>query len=193
MELYEYVARPLAYYRRWQYSNTGLLLISLVAFFYLAQSDWLQAAIVRIGDLGYLGAFIAGAFFVSSFTIAPAAVVLFHLADRLNPLEVAILAGAGGMLGDYVIFRFFKDRVFHELAPLFQRYGGSYISNLFKTPYFAWMSPLIGAILVAAPIPDEVGIGLLGTTKLKDWQFLLLVFLLDVLGVFIVVTAAQSF
>lgn len=192
MELYEYVTKPIEYYRKWQYRNTGLLILSLAVFFYFSSSDWLQVLINHIGNYGYIGAFIAGAFFVSTFTVAPAAAVLFNLAEKLNPLEVALLAGLGGMIGDYIIFRFFKDRIFEELAPLFKQFGGSYLRNVFKTPYFAWMTPFIGAILVASPIPDEVGIGLLGVSKLKDWQFLFLVFLLDVAGVFIIVTVAQS-
>lgn len=192
MELYEYVTRPIEYYRKWQYRNTGLLVLSLIIFFYFLSNDWLQIWIQRIGDLGYLGAFIAGIFFVSTFTVAPAAVVLFQIADTLNPWEVALLAGIGGMVGDYLIFRFFKDRVFKELLPLFKQYGGSYIANIFKTPYFTWLTPFIGAVVVASPLPDELGVGLLGVSKLKDWQFLLLVFLLDVIGIFIIVTAAQS-
>ena len=192
MELYEYLTKPLQYYRKWQYRNTALLLLSLILFFYFSNSEWLQRTIAYIGNYGYIGAFVAGIFFVSTFTIAPAAAVLFNLADILNPFEVALLAGLGGMIGDYVIFRFFKDRVFHELAPLFKQFGGGYIRNIFKTPYFIWMSPFIGAILVASPLPDELGIGLLGASKLKDWQFLLLVFLLDVAGVFIIVTLARS-
>ncbi len=192
MELYEYVTKPIEYYKKWQYRNTGLLIISLIVFFYFSNSDWLRALINYIGNYGYLGAFVSGIFFVSTFTIAPAAAVLFNLANKLNPLEVAILAGLGGMVGDYFIFRFFKDRVFRELAPLLKQFGGGYVRNIFKTPYFVWMSPFIGAILVASPLPDELGIGLLGASRLKDWQFLLLVFLLDVAGVFIIVTISQS-
>ncbi len=93
-------------WKHWPYKNTTLLVLSLVAFFYLARTPEVENFINSIGSLGYLGAFITGIFFVSTFTVVPAAVVLFNLADHLHPLEVALLAGLGAMAGDYIIFRF---------------------------------------------------------------------------------------
>lgn len=146
-----------------------------------------------INGFGYIGAFITGILFVSVFTVAPASVVLFFLAETLNPLLVAVFAGAGAVVGDYLIFRFLRDRVFDELKPLFLNNGGNLLVKLFKTPYFAWFLPLFGAFIIASPFPDEVGIGLLGASKLKNWQFLLLTFLLNTVGIFIVIIAAHSF
>lgn len=179
-------------YKNWQYKNTSLLIFSLVLFFYFADSAAVKQFIDGLGALGYFGAFITGIFFVSTFTVAPAAVVLFHLADHLNPFEVAILAGLGGVVGDYIIFRFFKDRVFEELKPLFDRLGGSRISELLQTPYFAWFLPVLGATIIASPLPDELGVGILGISKMKRWQFLILSFFLNAVGIFIVVTLARS-
>lgn len=61
-------------WRRWKYKNTALLVVSVVAFFWLARTPQVDAAIKSVGNLGYLGAFITGLFFVSTFTVAPAAV-----------------------------------------------------------------------------------------------------------------------
>lgn len=108
-------------WRRWKYKNTFMLLISLVVFFWLAKTPFVDSVIKEIGTFGYLGAFITGIFFVSTFTVAPAAVILFNLADVLHPIEVAILAGLGAMVGDYIIFRFMKDKVFDELLPLLRK------------------------------------------------------------------------
>ncbi|MBW3538044.1 hypothetical protein KY386_00955 [Candidatus Parcubacteria bacterium] len=179
-------------WRNWPFKNTTLLITSLVLFYALADSPIVRTVIDRAGELGYIGAFAAGIFFVSTFTVAPAAVVLFHLADLLNPVEVALLAATGAMLGDYVIFRFLKDRVFDELGGLFMRMGGSYVFDLFKTPFFAWMLPLVGGIMIASPLPDELGISLMGLSKLKKWQFLAATFTLNALGILTVVTLARA-
>ncbi|QQG43324.1 MAG: hypothetical protein HYW45_03960 [Candidatus Daviesbacteria bacterium] len=177
----------------WNYKNTALLVLSLVIFFIFADHPFAKNIISTVGNFGYIGAFIGGILFVSIFTVAPAAVLLFFLADTLNPLLVAIFAGAGAVIGDYLIFRFLRDRVFDELKPLFLSNGGNLLVKLFKTPYFAWFLPLFGAFIIASPFPDEVGIGLLGASKLKNWQFLLLTFLLNTIGIFIVIIAAHSF
>ncbi len=180
-------------HKNWKYKNTTFLVISLAAFFLFADSEVVKNFINELGSLGYFGAFITGIFFVSTFTVAPAAVVLFHLADHLNPFEVAILAGLGAVVGDYIIFRFFKDRVFEELKPLFDQLKGTRISELLHTPYFAWLLPVIGATIIASPLPDEFGVGILGIAKMKRWKFLILSFFLNAIGIFIIVTLARSF
>lgn len=169
-----------------------MLFLSIVAVFVLAGTDTFQSWLNSIGGLGYLGAFIAGLLFVSTFTVTPAAFVLFNLADHLNPLLVALIAGTGAMLGDYLIFKYMRDKVFDELGGLFNRWRGHQFRRLFKTPFFAWMMPVIGAALIASPLPDEIGISMLGLSKLKKWQFLLLTFLLNSLGIFFVVLLARS-
>lgn len=180
-------------WKHWHYKNTTFLILSLTIFFLFAESPIIQNTITFIGDFGYFGAFITGVLFVSIFTVAPAAVILFFLADTLNPLWVATFAGAGAVIGDYLIFRFLRDRVFEELKPMFLKKGGNIPGKLFKTPYFAWLLPLVGAFIIASPFPDEVGVGLLGASKLKNWQFILLSFLLNSVGIFLVIILAKSF
>ncbi len=178
-------------YKHWKFKNTFLLVISLIIFFYLADTPLIKNTITDIGSLGYFGAFLVGIFFVSTFTVAPATVVLFYLAKELTPLEVAVFAGMGSVLGDYLIFRFLKDRVFEEITPVIKRLGGLRLSHLLATPYFAWLAPVFGAIIIASPFPDEVGITLLGISKLKNWQFLLLSLVLNTVGIFIIITLAR--
>ncbi len=180
-------------WRGWPYKNTTFLLLSLVAFIYLAKTPAVDTLIRQVGDLGYLGAFFAGMLFVSTFTVAPAAVVLYHLADSLHPVEIALIAGLGAMIGDYIIFRFIKDKIFTELRPLFLKFGKPYFKTVYKSPYFAWVLPISGAFIIASPFPDEVGVSILGLSKIKRWQFFLVTFTLNVLGIFLVVSAAQLF
>lgn len=179
-------------WRRWKYENTALLVVSLVLLIYLAQTPLLDMIIRKAGELGYLGAFIVGIFFVSTFTVAPAAIILYHLADKLHPTEVALLAGLGAMIGDYIIFRFMKDKVFDELRPLFLRLQTPKAKIMFKSPYFAWLLPLFGAFIIASPFPDEVGVGMLGLSKIKQWQFFALAFILNAIGIFLVVGVARA-
>ncbi len=160
--------------------------------FLLADTEIAHALIKQIGTYGYLGAVATGIFFVSTFTVAPASVVLFHLAQEFNPVLIALFAGAGAVIGDLLIFRFLKDGVFDEMRPLVKRLGGSHIAVLFRTPYFAWLIPIVGAFIIASPFPDEIGIGLLGLSKIRWWQFVFLAFVLNALGIFIIVSLAAT-
>ncbi len=179
-------------WRHWRYKNTTLLLLSLICIFYLTSTDTVQKAISALGSTGYIGAFVMGMFFVSIFTAAPAGVVLFKIADTLHPLETALLAGAGGVVGDYVLFRFIKDGVFNELRPLFAKITTHRITKLYYTPYFGFLLPIIGMIFIASPGPDEVGISLLGLSNIKQWQFLLVTFTLNTLGILVIVALARA-
>jgi len=176
-----------AKYKNWKYKNTVLLAASLFVFFYFLNSDFIKNLIVNVGSLGYLGAFIAGIFFVSTFSVAPSLVVLYYLATQHNPWEVALLAGLGAVVGDYLIFRFFKDAVFAELKPHFLFFKPSF-ERIFASPYFFWLVPFVGAVIIASPLPDELGLSLMGLSKIKNWQFLLLSFFLNSIGIFILVS-----
>ncbi|KKU79656.1 MAG: hypothetical protein UY04_C0005G0031 [Parcubacteria group bacterium GW2011_GWA2_47_7] len=179
-------------YRGWRYKNTMLLIVSLVAFFYLLKTSVMNELLVSTAHLGYAGSFLAGIFFVSTFTVAPAIVVLYHLAELFNPLYVALTAGLGAVIGDFLIFRFFKDYVFDELRPILKKLGDHPFVRILSTPYFVWFLPVLGAVIIASPLPDEVGIGLMGISRMKSWQFLILAFALNSIGIFFVVTLASS-
>lgn len=179
-------------YKHWQLKNTFFLLVSFLALFDLSRNGMLDTLVNQISALDYVGLLLTGMFFVSTFTIAPAIVLLSGLAAIYNPIEIALVGGVGAVIGDYIIFRFLKDRVFQELGPLFLKTVGSRVRHMFHTPFFAWLSPLLGAIIISSPLPDELGIGLLGISKLKHWQFLILSFVLNVVGIFIVISIAKS-
>lgn len=179
-------------WRGWRWKNTVLLILSLIAFFFLAKIPAIDAFIKGLGNLGFAGAFIAGIFFVSTYTALPAGYVLFELAKDYNAMEIALVAGIGSMLGDYVIFRFVKDHVMEEIKPLFAHFNRPFIRQLFRTPYFAWLVPLLGAAIIMSPLPDEVGIAMLGASKLKNGHFMAVTYLLNVTGIFFVVLLAKS-
>lgn len=178
--------------KRWAYKNTTLLILSIIVFAFLADTSIVHALIRHIGSYGYLGSFITGIFFVSTFTIAPASLVLFHLAQDYNAFIIAVTAGAGAVIGDLLIFRFFKDQIFIEFAPIMKRLRRTGFLTPFKSPYFAWVTPVMGAIIIASPFPDEIGIGMMGLTKIKQWQFMVLTYVLNTLGILIIVLLAQS-
>ena len=180
------------HWKHWRLKNTSLLLVGVVGFFFLAKTPAVAGFIQDLGYLGYLGALIAGVFFVSTYTVLPATYVLFQLAKYNSPLEVAIFAGIGGMLGDYAIFRYIRDGVFSELRPYLRKFGNRKLRRLFRTPYFAWMLPVTGAMIIASPFPDELGVSLLGLSKVSNIHFLVVTYLLNVLGIFMIVLFAKS-
>lgn len=174
----------------YKYKNLTLLTIGLAIAFFLYQFESFHTFLLSFGSWGYLGAFIAGFLFVSSFSAATGILILLVLAEKLLPLEIALLAGLGAVCGDLLIFRFVKDDLIEEIRPVFERFGGKHVALLLHTKYFSWSLPLIGALIIASPLPDEVGVSLMGISKMSTVKFLTLSFVLNSLGILFVISAS---
>jgi len=89
------------HWRRWRYKHLSLFLISVIFSLYLARNEGFHLFLLNLENWGYIGALFAGILFVSSLTVATGAVILVILAERLSPIELALIAGFGGMIGDF--------------------------------------------------------------------------------------------
>ncbi len=181
-------------WHRYHYKNLTYLGISIIVAIFLFKNQSFHAFLLHLGNFGYIGAFIGGILFVSTFTVSIATVILFNLAEYLNPLEIALIAGIGAVIGDMTIFQFVKTkRLVDEVKHFFQYFGSDEIKHLIHTKYFSWTLPVLGAIIIASPLPDELGIGLMGIAHMKTGKFILVSFLLNSIGIFLIVSSALLF
>ncbi|MBI3985140.1 MAG: hypothetical protein HY344_04385 [Candidatus Levybacteria bacterium] len=177
--------------KHWKYRNLTFLFLSIVFALILSRSEQFHTFLLRFGELGYIGGFIAGIFFTSSFTVATATVILLILAETLSPIELGILAGLGAVLGDLTIYKFVKDDLVKEIDGIYERLGGNHINHVLHTKYFSWTLPVIGAFIIASPLPDEIGVSLLGISKVKVYKFIIISFIFNTIGVLLVITASN--
>ena len=178
-------------WHRYHYKNLTYLGLSLVIAIILLKTQIFYNLLVHLGSFGYLGAFVGGALFVSTFTVSIGTVILLILARSLNPVEIGIVAGLGAVFGDLIVFQFIRNKgLIDEIKHFFQHFGGDKVSHLIHSKYFSWTLPVVGALIIASPLPDELGIGLMGISQLKTSQFILLSFILNSIGIFLVVSAS---
>lgn len=175
----------------WKYKRIISFVVSIIFAILLSRNELFHMFLLNLGNFGYIGAFIGGILFVSAFTVSTGAVILLVLAERLSPIELAVIAGLGGMVGDFTLFRFVKDGFIEEITPIYNSLGGKHLTLLLRRKYFRWMLPVIGALIIVSPFPDEIGVSLMGITKIKNYQFLLLTFALDTIGIFIFITSVR--
>lgn len=182
-------------WREWEYKNLTILALSIAVAVVLSKVESFHNFLLNLGDLGYLGAFIAGILFVSIFTVASSTLILLILAEKLSPFAIGIIAGLGSVIGDYLIFKIIKNSLIEEIEPIYASMGGNYINRTIKaileTKYFNWLIPVIGALIIASPLPDEIGIILVGYNKMKTSKFLLVSFILNSIGIFLIVSASN--
>jgi hypothetical protein len=179
-------------HRHWRYPNLTLLFLSLLLSAFLLVNGTLQAAVSYLGVTGYVGVFFAGMLFVSTFTLAPAAAVLYAFAQFLDPPLVALVAATGAALGDYLAYRFIRERLFAELNPFLKALHLYRRVNILHSKYFVWWAPVMGAIFIASPLPDELGLTLLGMKKITAARFITLTFTLHFIGIYLLTLAARA-
>ena len=163
-----------------------LVIFSVFMAIILSKTGIFQDLITTTQEIRFIGSFIAGIFFVSVFTAAPATVALGEIARANSVIAVAILGGLGALIGDVIIFRFVKDGVSEHFSYLIKASKTERIVSIFKLKLFRWISPLIGALIIASPLPDEIGVAMLGLSKMKNSYFILLSFVLNSAGILII-------
>lgn len=172
------------------YKNIFLVCIGILAAVVLSRIEVFHSALLQLGTFGYLGAFITGMLFVSTFTAPTGILMLLILARLYTPIEIGLLAGAGAVVSDVLIFHFVRDDLANELEDLYTRFSGSHFRHLLHTKYFRWTLPVVGAIIIASPLPDELGVSLLSISKMKLVQFIFTSFCLHSLGIFLIVSSS---
>jgi len=177
------------WFRNYRYKGLTLIFVSILFAIFLSRYNLLNDNLFNLRHIPLIGSFIAGIFYVSAFTAALGILMLSDLSTTLHPIEIALLAGLGGTVADFVIFRFFRSNLIEEIMPIYNRFGGRRLTRLMYHKYFRWSIPIIGAIIIASPFPDEIGISLLGISKIKSYRFIALSFILDTVGIFLLVSA----
>jgi len=170
------------------YKNIFLVCIGILAALSLSRVEAFHSALLHLGTFRYFGAFLTGMLFVSTFTAPTGILMLLILARLYTPIEIGLIAGAGAVVSDVLIFHFVRNDLANELGDLYTRFSGSHFSHLLHTKYFRWTLPVVGAIIIASPLPDELGVSLLSISKMKLAQFILTSFCLHSLGIFLIVS-----
>lgn len=169
-----------------------LIVFSVLIAGWLVKSGLIVSWFVKTESMRVLGSLIAGFFFSSIFTAAPATVVLGQIAQANSILLVAFLGAVGAMMADFILFYFVRDRVAQDFLYLIQVVKPKRLISIFHLRLFRFIMPFIGALIIASPLPDELGLMMLGLSKVKTKFFLLLVFSMNFLGIVIIGLVARS-
>lgn len=175
--------------------KTVLFLVSLSLAFYLARSDYPQLLIDKellidkVLPFKLIGAAVAGVMYTSFLTAPLSVVALYLLSQRVDPVLLGLVAGAGAMLGDILIVQFFRQ-VLRGFSAARHTSLFKWIKKEFKALHLDILAILLGVIIVASPFPDELGLILLGASKLSLGKLMILTYILNTVGIFTIVLPA---
>jgi hypothetical protein len=160
---------------------------------FLAKSELFVKILVTSKELEWMGSIIAGMFFTSFFTTAPAIVTLGALAKADSIFAVAFFGAIGSVIGDMVIFRFFKDKISLHITDFI---GHEEISRkvryMLRSRFFKWLPAFIGGLIIASPLPDELGVAFFSFSKIKPRTFIILSYMFNFIGILLIGIVAKT-
>lgn len=145
-------------------------------------------------EFGYLGIFIAGILYVFSFTapIATAMILIFSI--NKNILFLGLIAGIGSLIGDLVIFHFIRISFMDEINELSKHRVAIFASNKISKKYRKYLTYFLGSFFIATPLPDEIGIAILASSKdVQMKHFSVISYILNTGGILLIVLINNAF
>lgn len=149
---------------KFKYLKTLILVVSIIIAYSILQNNYIKTLIQSLDNLNYLGIFIAGFLFSFGFT-APFAVSFFILSNPNNLLLAALIGGIGSLFSDLLIYKIIKINFMDEFnrlkkTELIKRIKGK-IANKLSHKIKNYLMYSFAGIIIASPLPDEIGITML--------------------------------
>ncbi len=164
-----------------------MITIGIIVAIFLSKTGVIDLVINNIINHYILASFVAGIFFTSAFTIAPASVALVHIAEYAPLNGIAFWGAIGAVCGDLILFFFIRDRFTEDIKKALRPSTVRYFAKSFHFGFLKWLSPLIGVLIIASPLPDEFGITLLGMSKMRLSFLIPIAFVMNMLGIYLLI------
>jgi len=169
------------------------IILSIIGYISAVAIYEIISPFLHIERLGHIGAFLAGILYVYTLTTGPATLMLIDLAKVNGPI-IGISAGLGLLIGDSFILILVREVLSDEIYLLAEERDVksllSRIPALMRTNQF---KVILSCILIALPLPTELGVVLLSSVKdLRKAELLALILSLHLIGVFSIIMLAQA-
>lgn len=169
-----------------------VIIAGFIGAFFLLRSDAIAWLIGHTESFAILGVFVEGFFFTSMLTTVPATVAILQSAAVVPAWQLALVGGLGSMAGDVLLFRFLRTNLVERILEAAFRPKLMQVGKAIERGPFSWLPPLLGFFVIASPLPDEVGLVMMGLSRIRLVSFALLNFAAHALGIFILALAAQG-
>ncbi len=168
-----------------------ILFVSIVLTVFLVKSGLAKEIFSTLHKAPAIASLIAGFFFSSVITVAPAAVAISEIAISRPVLEVAFFGALGAAVADLIIFTFVQKRVKKDIDDLISESLRKNVLSIFRLEFLRWLNPVLGMLLIVSPLPDEIGIALLAFSKVKPATLFGFAFFFHFIGMIIIVSALR--
>lgn len=172
--------------------DVGIVIISIFVAIILVRLQILDAVLSAARSTQLLGVFVSGLFFTSAFTTPLSIVALGELSLTVPVWTVAVIGALGAMIGDLIIFTFIRDTFQEDIEEYLKIHPHRKIQHFFRKRMFRWLTPCIGALIIASPLPDELGLALMGMSRMKRRDLIVISFLFNFFGILLIAGLARA-
>ncbi len=170
-----------------KYRKLLLFIISVIVVYFLFSDVFYEPLHGALAFLGYFGTLLAGLLYPYSFTTAAGTAILLIIAKEQNLLLAGILAAVGALISDLIIFFFVKYGFSDEVKRLSKEGFVQRLCTLIPNSIRTYLLAAFASILIAAPLPTEIGILLMTSIrKLSTKKFVIIVYVLHVCAIFVI-------
>jgi len=172
-----------------KFKSLGVLYL-LTFFLFGGLSNFIPESFV---EWGYVGIFISGILYVFSFTAPIATALILIFSTNNNFILLGLIAGIGSLVGDFLIFHFIRISFVDEIKEFSQHKISLFTLNKIPKIYQKYLAYTLGAIFIATPLPDEVGITILASSKeVKLKHFGIISYVLNTAGIFLIILLGKT-
>jgi hypothetical protein len=176
-----------------KYPKLSLFIISVILvyiFFSGLVYDPLHNVLVY---MGYFGTFLAGLLYPYALTSAAGTGILLILAKEQSLLLAGAIAGFGALISDIILFFFVKHGFRDETEKLSKEKVVRTVNRWIPDSIREYFLSVFASILIASPLPTEIGIMLLASIKhISVKKFIIIVYLLHASAIFIILLIGRT-
>ena len=172
--------------------DIAIIVVSIIVGVVLLKTGLVIKLLANSQNLELLGVFIAGMLFTSVFTAVPATIALGELALVTNMPLLIVVGALGALVGDMVMFKFFESTIIEDFEEMFSLNPKGRWKKIFKSKIFKIFMTMVGGLIIASPLPDELGLALMGFAKTNNFTFSTISLACNALGIFVIAVVAKS-
>mgnify|MGYP005846226483 CR=1 FL=1 len=162
------------------YANLIYFMFSLIIVYILIEPQYfniLKTFIAGLSKYGILGIFASGAAYTLSFTGPIAAMVIYIFGEYYSPFLIAGVGAAGSLVVDLFIYTI-SERFLTDTGAVKKLRTKMPAHNIIKT-----MAPVIGFLIIASPLPDEIGVSFMSVMRTDRKRFILISYFSNFIGI----------
>ncbi|MCX8159172.1 MAG: hypothetical protein N3D20_02695 [Candidatus Pacearchaeota archaeon] len=176
-----------------KYPKFILFLLTVIIAYIIFKNREIPFIQNHILPLSYFGVFISGTLFTFGFTSAPATALFLLFAENVNPIIAALIGGAGALLADSLIFLFIRTSFKDEIIKLEHEKIIHYIETKIPSKIKRIILPIIAGLIIASPLPDEIGISMLAAYRTISPKFFASIsYLMNTIGILIILLIGRA-